>query len=176
VTLSPGQTLLEIYEADRLEARFSVPREDIDEIAGKSELEIDGRTYPVNEARIISEVDRTVRAVDVVIVIEPKGKEWILPGQTCALSINKCIAVDCARLPITALVPSIRGLWSCYRLSPTEADPQTLVVEKVELSIVHTDGTEVVVTSALHDGDLIMPSGVHKVVPGMRVQLTESRS
>jgi multidrug efflux pump subunit AcrA (membrane-fusion protein) len=169
VTLAPGQVVLEINEVDRLEARFSIPQGDLEQVSGNSTLEINGSRYPIDEVRVISQVDQQVRAVDVVIPIHGEGGPAVLPGQTCTLTLRKCVTTDCLTLPITALVPSIRGLWSCYRLVPEDSGVHR--VEKVEVSIIHTNGSKVVVTSALHDGDKIIRSGVHKVVPGMRVQL-----
>ena len=177
VTLSPGQTVLEINEADRLEARFSVPQLELDQVTNSSHLEIQGRRYPVEDVRVIPQVDESVRAVDVVIPISvAKMPRRFSPGQTCTLQLTKCVKADCLQLPLTALVPSVRGLWSCYRLQPTELDPQTYTVEKVEVSIIHTDGMQVIVTSSIGDGDLIIPSGVHELVPGMLVRLAESET
>ena len=174
VTLAPGQTVLEINEADRLEARFSIPQQDLAQVTASSRLEIQGKRYEVEDVRVISQVDESVRAVDVVIPIIVTDANVVLPGQTCTLQISKCVTTDCFQLPLTALVPSIRGLWSCYRLQPVESGTKTYTVEKVEVSIVHTDGVHVVVISALDDGDLIIPNGVHKVVPGMHVQMVDS--
>ena len=121
---------------------------------------------------MIAQVDVTLRAVDVVIPILVTDDNEILPGQTCTLKISKCVTTDCLQIPLTALVPSIRGLWSCYRLQPVATKPKTYQVERVEVSVVHTDGSQAIVAAALSDGDLVIPSGVERVVPGMVVQVT----
>jgi multidrug efflux pump subunit AcrA (membrane-fusion protein) len=176
VTLSPGQAVVEVHELNRLEARFSVPQPELDQIAKASSLVIGGRTYPVQNVRVLSQVDQSIRAVDVVIPIESSDAEGLLPGQTGALKLNKCVKAEGLTVPITALVPSIRGLWSCYRLRATAADSANYLVEKVEVNILHINGVDAFVASSLDEGDLIIPTGVHKVVPGMLVRQGEAGS
>jgi multidrug efflux pump subunit AcrA (membrane-fusion protein) len=175
VTLSPGQIVLEINEANRLEARFSIPQQNLNLIAPAKYLEINGDQHSISGARAISQVDDTMRTVDIVIPLQVDAEDRILPGQTCTLVVAKRVEADCVELPISALVASVRGLWSCYRLQHDPPGDQTYKVEKVEVSVIHTNGTKVFVSSSIRNRSLIIPDGVHRVVPGMRVRIVDDQ-
>lgn len=175
VTLSAGQVVLEINEANQLEARFSIPQRNVELVASAKCLQINGHRHATSNARAISKVDDMTRTVDVVMPLQVNSKIRVLPGQTCTLVVDKRVEVDCIALPISALVASVRGLWSCYRLQPNLDDDQTYTVEKVEVSIIHTDGVRAFVSSALSDRSLIVPDGVHRIVPGMQVRIVDDQ-
>ena len=173
VTLSPGQVVLEINEANSLEARFSIPQPNLDLLTQAKYLEVGGDQHELTKPRAISQVDAMTRTVDIVIPIGTNDGERILPGQTCTLTLAKRIESDCVELPISALVASVRGLWSCYLLQRNDDSESIYTVKKVEVSVVHTDGVRAFVSSTLPDQALIIPDGVHKVVPGMQVRVID---
>tara|TARA_R110002049_G_scaffold2750_8_gene22128 strand:- start:35097 stop:36353 length:1257 start_codon:yes stop_codon:yes gene_type:complete len=173
VTLSPGQTVLRINEADRLEARFSIPQSNLKLVGGAKYLEIGGRQYDLSKPRAISQVDAMTRTVDIVIPLQVDADDRVLPGQTCTVTLTKYVEADCVELPISSLVASVRGLWSCYQLVPISEGDSLYNVVKVEVSVIHTDGVRAFVTSTLPDRAIVIPDGVHKVVPGMQVRVVD---
>jgi len=173
VTLSPGQIVLQVNEANRLKARFSIPQDNLNLVSEARYLEVGGRQYPVSLPRAISQVDAVTRSVDIVIPLHVDESERVLPGQTCAMTLVKRIEAECVELPISALVASVRGLWSCYQLQPLEGSDAISRVIKVEVSVIHTDGVRAYVASSLPDQAMIVSEGVHKLVPGMHVRVVE---
>lgn len=173
VTLSPGQTVLKINEANRLEARFSIPQSNLDLVGSAQYLEVGGEQHALEKPRAISQVDAMTRTVDIVIPLQVDSGDRILPGQTSTMTLTKQIEADCVELPISSLVASVRGLWSCYRLQPVSENDSIYEVIKVEVSVIHTDGVRAFVASTLPDQALIIPDGVHKVVPGMQVRVVD---
>ena len=173
VTLSPGQTVLKMNEANRLEARFAIPQSNLDLVGKAKYLEVGGEQLPLEEPRAISQVDAMTRTVDVVIPLRADTGQRILPGQTSTVTLVKQIEADCTELPISALVASVRGLWSCYQLEPVSENESIYEVVKVEVTIIHTDGVRAFVESTLRDQALIIPDGVNKVVPGMQVRVVD---
>lgn len=173
VTLSPGQFVLEIDEANRFEARFSIPFANVDLIGQTKYLQINGKSYLISAARAISKIDDMMRTVDVLIPLRIETKDRILPGQTCTITLTKQVKSDCFELPISALVASIRGLWSCYQLRPNPSQESLYTVEKVDLSIIHSDGERAIVAASLDDGSLVVSEGVHRMVQGMHVRVVE---
>ena len=173
VTLTPGQTVLRINEANRLEARFSIPQSNLDLVSLAEYLEVGGNPYPIVQRRAISQVDAITRTVDIVIPLTIPEGDRVLPGQTCTVTLAKRVEADCFELPISALVASVRGLWSCYQLVPVSEGDSVYNVVKVELTVIHTDGVRAFVSSSLPDQALVIPDGVHKVVPGMQVRIVD---
>jgi multidrug efflux pump subunit AcrA (membrane-fusion protein) len=173
VILSSGQTVLKINEAHRLEARFSIPQSNLGLMAEAKYLEVGGEQYALVNPRAISQVDAMTRTVDIVIPLAVDRGERILPGQTATLTLVKQIEADCVEVPISALVASVRGLWSCYQLETVPQSDSIYEIVKVEVSIIHTDGVRAFVTSTLPDQALIIPEGVHKLVPGLQVRVVD---
>ncbi len=173
VTLAAGQIVVEINEQNQLEARFSVPRKNLQLVAKAKHLQINQHPHAISNMRAISEVDDMLRTVDVIIPLQDQSKEIVLPGQTATLVVNKRVEADCVEVPLSALVTSVRGLWSCYRLQPIDSQQQapTYEVQKVEVSVLHTNGLRAFVSSTLPDRSIIMTEGVHRVVPGMIVRI-----
>lgn len=165
-----GQTVLMLSEADRYEARFSVPITQIEEAEATKTIFIKGKNVPVQKARTISSVSPKTRTIDVVFTLEPSLK--VIEGQTCSLELTEKVNRTCVKLPVSALVPSIRGLWSVYRLEKKN-ESQHFRVIRVEATIHHTDGDHVFVETTLPDYSLIVRDGVHKLVPGMVVRVKE---
>ena len=173
VTLAPGQTVLRINEANRFEARFAIPQSNLALLRDAEYLEIDGSQYAISEPRAISQVDATTRTVDIVVPIQDEQGRRILSGQTCTVTLVKRVEAECVELPISSLVASVRGLWSCYQLQPEAENSEIHNVAKVEVSVIHTDGVRAFVVSSLPDHAKVIPDGVHKVVPEMKVRVVD---
>ncbi|TWU39731.1 HlyD family secretion protein [Novipirellula artificiosorum] len=178
VTLTAGQSVLEINEANLYECRFSIPYSSIKCISNVESLRIDGKSYSVSKPRGIAEIDQTMRTVDILFPLQVDAAERVLPGQACTIELSKSVECKCMYVPLSALTASIRGLWSFYGLQPNEDREQpdkvpTYTVEKFDVTILHSDGVGAMVSATLPHGSLIIAEGVHKVVPGMTVRIVE---
>lgn len=177
--VAAGQVLLEIHESDRYEVRFSVPLRYAAEISKVNAVLVRGRSIPVVAHRQTTAVDHATRTVDFLLEIQPPEHNSIFAGETCSLTLEARQAVAAVPLPVTALVSSIRGLWSCYRLEALNSEPMLAGSSvyralKTDLTVLHTDGKLVYVAGDLPEGVLVISEGTHKVVPGMQVRVTES--
>ncbi|QEG42527.1 efflux RND transporter periplasmic adaptor subunit [Roseimaritima ulvae] len=170
VSLSPGQVVLEVHESHQLEARFSVPPEAVPLVSQSTFLEVNGTRLSATNPRTLARVDGLTRTVDVIFPLGADSHASLLPGSACSLQVVKRVPARCIEVPVTALVASVRGLWSCYRLQPLGENASIYTVEKVEVSILHTDGVRAIVESALPDESLIVATGVHRLVPGIQVR------
>ena len=79
-------------------------------------------------------------------------------------------------LPVTALVKSDRGLWSCYAVVATEennsasmANTKSYRVERRLIEVLETKGERVLVRGTLQAGDAIVTDGTQRLVPGQLV-------
>lgn len=170
-SISPGQPVLQVIERGALEARFSVPPESLETVKATHYLWVAGERHAVHSPRIVSQVDSVTRSVDVIFPLQQTDGRSLLPGSSCQLRIARRIPTPCFELPVSALVASVRGLWSCYRLRPENQDAETYRVERVEVSVLHTDGQRVVVEAALPEEALVVATGPHRLVPGVRVRI-----
>ena len=100
----------------------------------------------------------------------------LVPGVTCTLTITKQVETECVELPLSALVPSIRGLWSCHHLVPLNNAAAEYEVKRCDVSVVHTNGQRVYVATTLPDGAMVVRHGNHKLVPGTRVRIAADAS
>lgn len=162
-----GQPVLIISELTNREARFALPIMYLPQVAKIQSVSVGNRQVPVKDARVISKVDRSTRTMEIVFVLDPSVE--LISGQTCGVTLTKTIEQECVELPVDSLVPSIRGLWSCYRIEPLP-DGAGFEVVKEEVTIEHTQGDRVFATTTLSDGDQVIVDGVQKLVPGMRVR------
>ncbi len=172
-TISAGETVVEVYEANCLEARFSIPHQDFALAAKTREVEIGGHAFPISDVRVVSRVDDVMRTVDIVMPLQGKTDAPVMPGQTCTLVVKKGEVKDCVELPVASLVSSVRGLWSCYRLQPVSEGNDVHKVEKVDVVVLFTDGDNAIVTCTLPNDSLVVSEGVHRIVPGALVRITE---
>ncbi|QEF99675.1 putative efflux pump membrane fusion protein [Stieleria maiorica] len=171
--LLPGEVVLELNESDALQARFAVPAPQLPTASQASCVHVGNQRYATGDIVQVPRVDGRSRTVDVVIPLKTAPQERVLPGMVCTLDLEKRVEADCVELPLSALVASIRGLWSCYRLHESDSDPEIYDVEKFDVTPIHTDGDRVYVVSALPDQSLVVNDGVHKLSPGMRVRLAK---
>ncbi|MCA9113160.1 MAG: hypothetical protein KDA52_24625, partial [Planctomycetaceae bacterium] len=123
---------------------------------------------PVQKARTIYSVSADTRTIDVVFTLQPHSE--VIEGETCTLNLTEQVQTPCVELPVSALVPSVRGLWSAYCLVPDDKSEDFQVVRR-EVTINHTDGDRVFVETTLANGALVVREGVQKLVPGMMVRV-----
>jgi hypothetical protein len=64
---------------------------------------------------------------------------------------------------MTSLSESERGLWSVYVLGVDD------IVERRLVEVLHTEAKRVYVRGTLRDGDLVVSTGVQRIVPGQSV-------
>ncbi len=161
-----GEPVFAIAEFEQLEARFSVPIEQLAEAKTATSVHVGGVNHPVKKSRVIPSVSPRTRTVDIVFHL--KQSKNIIEGQACTLTLVETVRTRCIKLPISALVPSLRGLWSCYRLEKEKSTNAFRVIRE-ELTVNHTDGDQVFVEASLPDDSVIVCEGAHKLVPGMLV-------
>ncbi|GAB5445120.1 MAG: efflux RND transporter periplasmic adaptor subunit [Fuerstiella sp.] len=168
VVVQEGQPVLDLSETGVYEARFSVPFALLEQAKSTFTVSVSGRKVPVQDVRTIPAVSDNTRTVDVIYVLD--RNYGLVEGRTCTLDLTTQVATPCFEFPISALAPSIRGLWSVFRLEPQKGQKYFRVIRE-EVMVNHSDGRRVFVECALPDGALIVSEGVHKLVPGMTVRL-----
>ena len=76
-----------------------------------------------------------------------------------------------------ALTQGLRGLWTCYVLTKPKADDDNanapkdaFVLEQRSVEILHQESDRVLVRGTIREGEKIVSSGIHRLVPGQMVR------
>ena len=170
--VAAGETVLQLVEDDYLELRVGLPPETAARAGAKSVWPAESHAGPF-EAHLAARVPRVepqTRTVPVVFEIrEPPAA--LRPGDLARLMVETERPGPGFWLPLTALAESHRGLWSAFALRPADEDPDAHVVERRELQLVHAEAERVFVRGTLRDGERVVATGLHRVVPGQKVHL-----
>lgn len=170
-----GQAVLSLVEAGPLEAKVGVPPAVADTLREGEEVSVTvgDRPYAATVTALLPELDATSRTVTIVLQVAAAD---LTVGQTVRLSLSETQPAEGIWLPTTALVPSDRGLWSVYVLTAPESDdqaalpPETYLVSRRDVEVVHTEGDRALVSGTLQPGEQAIVSGTHRLAPGQQVQ------
>ena len=174
--VSPGQSVLEIQQNDRLEVRVGVTAMMAEalRIGEQRELRIDGRTVRATITSILPVRNRN-RTVDIILELNSHTAST-RPGDVVRLLLAYEVTQRGFWVPISSLREGRRGLWSLYVV---EAAPEeqsgplgaTHVVSRrmVEVLDIHND--QAFINGSIDDGEHFVTRGAHKLVPDQLVRL-----
>ncbi len=176
-----GKPIIRLVEDSQPEVKIGVPINVAAKLSSQSPqvVEIGGKTYPVKVRSILPEVDPATRTRTVILQLESTAK--VSPKQIARLPITQTVATEGYWLPITALVKSDRGLWSCYAVVAVQRNDSTsgtktksYQVERRLVEVLETNGEQVLVRGTLQPGDAIITDGTQRLVPGQLVSQNAS--
>ena len=164
--IEAGRPVMRLLEVTRPEVKIGVPISVANkmQLGSMQQVTIGGEQYSATVSSILPEVDRATRTRSVVLKLSPTTLMQISPGQIARLAVDTRVPTDGYWLPVTALVKSDRGLWSCYEGNKTEVDRRYV-------EILETQGDRVLVRGTLQPGDEIVTNGTHRLVPGQLVAI-----
>ncbi|WP_394129127.1 efflux RND transporter periplasmic adaptor subunit [Shewanella maritima] len=120
-------------------------------------------------AGISAEVDAITRTVQLRIQL-PNTTD-IINGEIAYLNYEQPIQTAGFWIPISALTDGVRGLWNVYVVTKDEQGSHTIGLRDVE--IIYTNDAQAYVNGAITEGDHIITAGLHKLVAGQTVSVTE---
>ncbi|MDB9524565.1 efflux RND transporter periplasmic adaptor subunit [Oscillatoria sp. CS-180] len=169
--VSTGQSVVRLVENETPEARIGLPEDVASRLrVGESvTVNLDTERYSATVKSLLPEVDADTRTQVVVFQIEAAAIATVNPGQTVRVEITETIPTAGIWLPTSALAQDIRGLWSAYGLTPTDAEGM-YEVQSQSVEILHQESNRALVRGTLQPGDLVVADGVHRLVPGQQVQ------
>ena len=179
--VTPGQSVFRVIEDGAMELRVGVPVATAAYlIAGERHpVEIEGVVYEARLTRKIPMVDPQTRTMTTVFAIDPRDGDESAPLREGALGRLQIETPRKQRgfwLPISALSEGRRGLWSAFAVEADPEAPDRLRVEQRDLQVIHVETDRVFVDGTLHEGDRIVASGIHRIVPGQPVRLAAPRA
>ena len=175
--IRPGQPILEIAESGTLEIRVGLDRENTIGVGPGDRLTAHsrGRSFPVRLDRIIPGRNPRTRTIEIILQPTPPPPD-LREGDLVEIIIPASLQTAGYWLPVSALTENSRGLWSCYVAEPLEEDQKvgaaTHEISRRELEIVSLRDETVYVAGSLNPGELVVLDGIHRLVPGQRVQLS----
>ncbi len=168
---APAAAVFRVLETGRLEAHVGVPRKLASTIneGDVVELVVAGETTCGEVLAVGAELK--VRSHSVMIRIT-LPRDFSLAGSVVELQLQDRIVERGFLIPESALTASLRGLWRVYVLKPQTDD--LYMVEARDLQLRYSGEVEAYVTRGLRDGETIVASGVHKIVPGQLVRVIDA--
>lgn len=174
--VSAGQSVLHLVEDEVPEVRIGIPVQTAAKLqpGSRQSVRVGKKTYTAFVSSVLPELNEATRTVTVVLLLDAK----VTPGQTARLQLTETIPTSGYQLPITALVPGVRGLWSTYVLtengeSGSADETKTFRVERRDVEILHTQSEQVLVRGTLQPNDQVVVNGTHRIVPGQLVRPKE---
>ena len=175
-----GQSVVRLVEDAAPEARIGIPTDAANQLQVGNRAAVAAKTdrYSATVAAVLPEVDPNTRTQVVVFQLEPAAIWRINPGQTLRVEMTETIPAEGIWLPTEALTQGIRGLWNAYAVVPAKAGAEARAIEgntayEVQpqaVEILQQESDRVLVRGTLQAGDRVVARGVHRLVPGQRVQ------
>ena len=165
-------------EDTQLEAHIGVPvnNASVIQIGDTFPLQIEQKTYQGKVHSILPEVDPSTRTLTIILKLKQGEVTEVVSGQVAKLQLTERINLNGYWLPITALVEGNRGLWSCYVLGKKEEikseNQSVFQVEQNTVEILHTKSDRVFVRGTLQPNQKVIIDGIHRLVPGQLVTVT----
>ncbi len=188
--LPAGQRVLRLIEANRLEARIGMTPEQAATLTPGDEttVTVRGQQLAIRVKAVLPE--REVRTRTVTVLLAFADDAPARSGDLAEIMLSQPVAEAGFWLPSTALSEGIRGLWSCFVVEPdvepaAEPDVESVGEPDVEggglsrvarrdVEVLHTETERVFVRGTLRDGERLVTAGVHRLVPGQRVEVSDA--
>lgn len=174
--VASGQPVLEIVETGIVEIRIGLDREVSRNLRPGDMLQgkVDETQFSLKIERILPGRERITRVVQ--IIATPVNTDISLrEADLVEVELKKSIQQQGFWLPVDALTENARGIWSCLVVEPLEPEKlvqgATHLLKRKDLEIISLEEERIFVTGNFQHGDLVVMNGIHRVVPGQRVQL-----
>ena len=168
-----GQPVIHLIENTAPEARIGMPTSITErlQVGSSQTVQMGSQTYDATVSSINPEVDPNTRTQTVVLTLDPSAIRQINPGQTVRVDLTETIPTEGYWLPTKSLSQGIRGLWTCYVLTPSDdTKPEVYEVQQQSVEILHQQSDRVLVRGTLQAGDRVVANGIHRLVPGQKVR------
>jgi multidrug efflux pump subunit AcrA (membrane-fusion protein) len=167
VVVSGGQPVVQLSEGSATESRIGIPADVADRLplGSAQTVTVGEQPFSATVTALLPELESTSRTVTAVLTLNTA--EELTLGQTARLVLTNTQPASGFWLPSTALVQGEQGLWSVYVAAGDRNSEATVTRQLVE--VLHTESDQVLVQGLVEEGDRIITSGTHRVVPGQTV-------
>ena len=176
--LDTGEPIVRIQEGTAPEIRVGVAGSAVHQLTpGKVyRLTWQGRDLQARLRAVLPLREATARTIDALF--DPlESNPALLPGDIVSLALPSHIDQPGFWLPLTALTEGQRGLWSILIAEPNDQAPELLAashrIDRRTVDVVHQTADRVFVRGALGDNDLIVTTGLQRIVPNQWVRIKD---
>lgn len=166
-----GQPVFSLMAEVDLEARIGLPTQSplALNLGERYTLSYEDQTISAELISLAKQRNRATRAIDALFKINAQAAEklYLMPGDLVSLSVDVEIVKQGAWIPVSALSNGVRGLWTLFVIDKSTGSsiiqPRSVYVEYMEQEYAFVSG-------ALDQGDLLVVSGLHRLIPNQQVQ------
>ncbi len=184
VVLQAGVQVMEVIESTAMEARIGIPVEKSRLVENHQSfpVRVGENSYQVRLTALLPEVDPATRTRLAIFNFESKDASLVIPEQVVRLTLDDRVEQVGFWIPLSAMLKSGRGLWSCYVLEDISAEdrlkaglPESFEAYRTSaqrIEVLSIQGQRAYVRGTLRDKDRILAEGAQRVTDGQLVQLT----
>ncbi|WP_434340239.1 efflux RND transporter periplasmic adaptor subunit [Motilimonas cestriensis] len=172
--VSAGGPVFELLQLSEQEIKIGLPVRLLSKLDKSLNQQVNatiaGQTIPISLITKGASVEPATRTVQLRFLIPPKYT--FIPGQLAYLNLKEQQDQTGCWLPLSALTDGLRGTWNVFAL--VEGKNNTFTIERRDVRIAHANQGSAYVYGAVKDGERIITSGLHKLVPGQQVTTQDS--
>jgi RND family efflux transporter MFP subunit len=172
--VTPGQSMIELVDASRLEVRAPVPASDVPYVAEGTPVVIrvsslPGESFAGRVVRLDAELDPAARTLGLVAELDNKDGR-LRPGMLARVEIPRRELPEALLVPLDAVVDmeDARVVYVALPASGSSAE-----IERREVTLGPILGDRVVVERGLEPGDRVVVEGQGRVAPGQTVEVAD---
>ena len=168
-----GTPILRLNETAAPEARIGLPvaLKHRVPVGSTQILRVNGHRTTGVVTALVPDLNTGTRTLTLVLQVD---EDDLVARELVRLVLEERVAEPGIWVPLTALTEGLRGLWTVFAVEPLEVETgpeRALQVRRKDVEVIHTDTDRVFVRGTLEHGDLVVTSGVHRLVPGQQVRL-----
>ncbi|CAK2672138.1 Efflux RND transporter periplasmic adaptor subunit [Vibrio crassostreae] len=159
-----GNPTLTLLASEGKEAFIGIPAHQMQKVTSLSSPNIRvGRTdYAVELLNPGAMVDTQSRSVGLRYLFPEKSS--VLEGQLAYLKFDEQIEEQGYWVPLTSLIDGLRGVWNIFVIGDGNK------VERRSVQVLFANNQKAYVSGAIEDGEQVIASGLHRLVPGQTVK------
>lgn len=165
-----GQAVFSIIAQEALEARFGLPEQTAFglTVGETRELAMYGQTFMAQVTSVAKQRNQATRTIDAIFTINSTSlsaqqKALMISGDLVSLTVDIPVQTSGTWVPISALASGVRGLWTLYVIDDNN------IIQTRLVSIEYADKTKAFVSGAINEGEKVVVSGTHRLVPQQSV-------
>ncbi len=147
------------------EVVIGLPPEHARTVSGPVSITVGRREVRATPVGWLDDVEPRTRTLGVVLALP--ADFHAIDGELARLAWPSPVAGPGVWLPLSALVEGSRGTWDVFTVGDDGR------VARAAVLALATDGDRAFVQGTLRDGDRVVSTGLHRVVPGQKVSILE---
>lgn len=173
--VNTGQGIFRIIETSKLEARFGLPTDFAFglNVGERFTLDADGKLLAATLKSTSAQRTQATRTINTIFTLENNTPD-VLVGDLVTISVERPVDMKGAWVPMSAISNGVRGLWRLF--VAVKDDSSHYIVESRTIAVEHIEDERAFVSGALAPDDLLIVSGLQRLVPGQRLNKVELRS